>query len=174
MLAIVQLLQIARGLTTYEAMNIHKHGGSHGHGHGHGHGHAGDGLTSFITTGNTSMETAQLTSGDRGPNPVVPAHPHPHKGGCLESWKRLLGIDTFIAVALHGQGSVQARQNRANRNPFSRGILQNCADFWYDGAPIFGSRETGATKLGGERVDYTMLYEAPVSGYVPIGADEEN
>jgi hypothetical protein len=38
---------------------------------------------------------------------------------------------------------------------------------------VFGSRETGTSKLGGERVDYTMLYEAPVRGYIPVGADEE-
>ena len=47
-------------------------------------------------------------------------------------------------------------------NPFSRGIIGNCKDFWCDPAPMFGKRHNGDGYLGGEVVDYTRLYETPL------------
>lgn len=150
MLLIVQLVQVARGLTTYEAMSHH----SHKHG-------AGDALTSFVTSGTTNMDAAGLTGAGRGPDPAVPAPPHrPVKHGCLENWKRMLGIDTFLATALFGSRAAEA-QALSRKNPFSRGFVQNLRDFWCDPAPLFGSRVNGQAMLDGERVDYTMLYEVP-------------
>jgi len=165
MLLTVQLLQVGRGLTTYEAMSPNKPYG----------GHANQAALSFITTGDPSMQSAQISAGDRGPDPAVgPGHGHGHRhGGALEAWKRLLGIDTFMTVAVGGRGSNRQRHH-VSRNPFSKGCVTNCADFWSDETPIFGSRETGLAKLGGERVDYNSMYEVPDSmGYVAVHGDDD-
>jgi palmitoyltransferase ZDHHC13/17 len=165
MLLTVQLLQIARGLTTYEAMQPAKPSS-----------HLAQELTSFVATGDPSLSTAGLGSGNRGPDPAAPSghdHPHPHPGP-LEAWKRLLGVDTFVAVALHGRGSPQANTAARYRNPFSRGCVTNCKDFWADDGPLFGSRESGTARFGGETVDYTSMYEVPQGmGYAPVQGDEE-
>ncbi|KAF2665673.1 palmitoyltransferas-like protein akr1 [Microthyrium microscopicum] len=169
MLLIVQLLQIARGLTTYEAM-APKHAS---------HSPMGQSAMSFVTTGDPSLSSAQISATDRGPDPAVPpanatnAHNHAHHGGLLDTWKRLLGIDTFVAVALHGRGSPEASR-QINRNPFSKGCFTNCADFWQDDTPYFGSRESGQAKLGGERVDYSAMYDLPAGpGYMAVGTDDD-
>ena len=172
MLVLVQMVQIARGLTTYEAMTGHTR-------HPHG---AGDAITSFVTSGTTSMDQAGLTGGDRGPDPAVqPERPH-QKHGCLEQWKRMLGIDTFLATTMFGSNTSR-QQAIARSNPFSRGLLQNCRDFWFDPAPVFGSRSNGEALLGGQKVDYTRMYEVPVmtrrsggrggGAYEAVAADEE-
>jgi hypothetical protein len=174
MLLIVQLVQITRGLTTYEAMQHHKHGHSHESG--------GEQLSTFLTTGTTSLETAQLTSGNRGPDPAV-QHPKPHRRiGYWAQFQTMLGIDTFIATALR-RGPPESRAARARSNPFSRGWIQNCKDFWCDPAPIFGSRAHGEARLGGERIDYTTVYDVPTSvgirrraggmEYVGVAGDDE-
>jgi hypothetical protein len=152
MLLIVQLVQITRGLTTYEAMQHHKHGG---------HDHGPEAISNFMTTGSTSLETAQLTSGNRGPDPAI-QHPHPkRKVGYWAQFQTMLGIDTFLATALRS-GPQESRGARERSNPFSRGWIQNCKDFWCDSQPVFGSRTHGEAMLGGERVDYTGLYEIPI------------
>ncbi|KAF2763207.1 palmitoyltransferase akr1 [Pseudovirgaria hyperparasitica] len=147
MLTCVQLLQIARALTTWEAMR--------GHTHTHG---TGDTLTAFVTTGSTTAEGGAVSSSGSGPD-AANAHRHP-KHGMWETWKRLLGLDTFIATALHGSRAAEV-QAQAARNPYQRGLVTNCKDFWLDPAPIFGRRHDGTTLLGGEKVDYTALYELP-------------
>jgi hypothetical protein len=163
MLVTVQLLQIARGLTTYEAMKPSKPAP----------------LTSFMTTGDPSMGNAGIDAANRGPDPV--GHEghnhgpggHKHTDG-FEAWKRLLGVDTFIAVALHGRGSPQANAASRYKNPFSRGCITNCQDFWNDAGPVFGSKENGSARFGGERVNYLDMYETPEGmGYAPVSADDE-
>ena len=156
MLFLVQLVQIARATTTYEAMR----GRSSHHGHSHGHtSQATDAVTAALTAGSTSMDGAQLTSAGRGLGALQP-HPHPHREGCFEQWKKLLGLDTFLATA---SGGLKPRTGRAQRpsNPFSRGVVTNYKDFWCDPAPLFGKRQTGLGMLGGEVVDYTKMYESP-------------
>ena len=92
----------------------------------------------------------------------------------------MLGLDTFIATASDAaQGRLQTRGN-----PFSRGLVGNCKDFWCDPAPIFGKRHNGDSLLGGEVVNYTDMYETPLrarSGRTGVDsmvysavADEEN
>ncbi len=106
----------------------------------------------------------------------------PHHEGVFTQWKRLLGLDTFYATA---QAGLSGKRVRHEGNPFSRGIITNCRDFWCDGAPIFTARGTGAAALGGEPVDYTQLYETPPrmrrtrmtasrqeSGYERVAGDE--
>ena len=148
MLLLVQLIQIARAMTTYESMRGNIHHSSQ----------ASEAVTSMMTSGTTSMSGAQLTNTGAGPDPVVPSHRHSprRKEGFLGQWKKLLGLDTFVATA---QGSAGLRRRG---NPFSRGILTNCRDFWCDPAPYFGRRETGSAMLGGEVVNYTRMYETPL------------
>lgn len=109
---------------------------------------------------------------DAGPGGAVPVgHAHPHKKhqkkeGCFAQWKKLLGLDTFIATALHGSkaGEVMARRRE---NPFTRGVLRNCQDFWCDAggaSGFFRGRGDGISLLGGEEVDYRRLYSVPAGG----------
>lgn len=156
MLLFVQLSQIARAMTTYESMKGH---------------HAGP-VTTALATGSLTAEGAAVGPTGSGPDPNPPhgapghAHPHrrPQKQGCFEQWKKLLGLDTFVATALHGSraGEVMARRRR---NPFTHGFVRNCSDFWCDaggGAGVlFGKKAQGSGLLGGETVDYRKLYEIP-------------
>jgi hypothetical protein len=182
MLLIVQLLQIARAMTTYEAMTVHKVGGGldhHGHSHGPGPPPASERLTSFLTTGAPDMAAGSIDAANRGPDPAAAgAHRPPQRASCLQTWYRLLGIDTFMATAFGKRDGHSHAAPAANRNPFSRGCFQNCADFWYDDSPVFGSRENGFAKLGGAKVDYTTMYDLPAGGrgsggYVAV-ADEDD
>ncbi|KAJ4407059.1 palmitoyltransferase akr1 [Didymella pomorum] len=176
MLLCVQLLQIARNLTTYESMRGHLN--SHT---------AADAVTSFVTTGDTSQDVVgnAATSGPAGSAPTngfgsgqdtgdAPKRPQP-KHSVWDQWKRLLGLDTFVAIALHGSNADARRaQARARGNPFSRGVVTNCKDFWCDGAPVFGKREGGFAKLGGERIDYTRMYDVndiPKMRYARAGGE---
>ncbi|KAI9842619.1 MAG: palmitoyltransferase akr1 [Thelocarpon superellum] len=149
MLMLVQMVQIVRAQTTFESMRGHHH-----------HDRATEVVTSALTAGTTSLEGAGLASPGGGPEGMAHAHPHPHHHeGYFARWKKLLGLDTFVATAVSGYHGRHQRQR--NRNPFSRGIMTNCQDFLCDPAPLFGPRETGAAMLGGERVNYTKLYETP-------------
>jgi hypothetical protein len=158
MLLAVQLLQVARNLTTYESMR----------GHLDSHTPA-DAVTSFVTTGDTSQDVAPgsaPTNGfgsgqDTGDRPSRPQK----KLSLWEQWKRLLGIDSFINTALNGSAANQPRNRGGGGNPFSRGILTNCKDFFCDGSPLFKEKESGFARLGGERVDYTRLYGIPKMRY---------
>ena len=160
MLLLVQLVQITRAQTTFESMR-HQH-------HGHSHGTQGvlDTITAGVTSGTTTLEGAQLGPQGMGPDPVLTGdHSHQHQrprrpDGWFERWKKLLGLDTFVATA---QGGLDGRRGGASRdrNPFSRGIVTNCKDFLCDPAPIFGQRETGEALLGGQPVNYANMYETP-------------
>jgi hypothetical protein len=164
MLLCVQLLQIARNLTTYESMRGHLHNKT-----------AADAVNTFVTTGDTSQDVAAggsaPTNGfgsgqDTGDAP----RPNQPKASIWDQWKRLLGIDTFCAIALHGSRANEVRRQRRN-NPFSKGFVTNCKDFWCDGSPILGKKEAGYAKLAGERVDYTRMYEVPKMRYQRNGGE---
>ena len=148
MLFVVQSVQIARAMTTYESMRGHLHSSP-----------ASQAITSAITAGTISASGASLTTTGMGPDPAVSdgseGHTRRRKAGCLAQWKKLLGLDTFIATATGRSG------RRKRGNPFSRGIITNCKDFWFDPAPYFGRRETGSALLDGEVIDYTRMYETP-------------
>lgn len=156
MLLCVQLLQIARNLTTYESMRGHLHSDT-----------PVDALNSFVTTGDTSQDVTGGSDGnaptngfgsgqDTGDAPARKKHP---RHSIWDQWKRLLGLDTFVATA------TQAGQQRQRGNPWSRGIITNCKDFWCDGAPVFKKKESGYARLAGERIDYTRLYDIPKMRY---------
>jgi hypothetical protein len=151
MLLTVQLVQIARAQTTWENMQRHRNPGP-----------AAEIVASAATAGTTSLEGAQLSSEGMGPDPVIAAssgHGHRHDS-FLTQWKRLLGLDTFVATAQSGLDGTSSRA-RHNRNPFSKGIITNCKDFLCDPAPVFGKRENGAAMLGGNVVNYARMYETP-------------
>ncbi|KAL9576126.1 MAG: hypothetical protein Q9212_007361, partial [Teloschistes hypoglaucus] len=151
MLFIVQSVQIARAITTYESMSSHlKHASP-----------ASQVITSALTAGTTSLDGASLTTGGAGPNPAIPTSSstpptsgphthnnqtpaqHPRREGFFTQWKKLLGLDTFVAIAFGGTAAASGRRQRRKNNAFSRGIATNCRDFWCDTAPVFGRRGNG-------------------------------
>ena len=148
MLLFVQLVQISRATTTYENMR-----GLGGQGS-----RASEAITAALTSGSTSMGGAQLDPPSSDSHGHGQGHHH-HKEGYFAQWKKLLGLDTFLATAQNGlEGS---RRSRRRQNPFSHGVITNCKDFWCDPAPVFGKRDTGAAMLDGHLVNYTRLYETP-------------
>lgn len=173
MLCCVQLVQISRNQTTYENMRgtISTAGG------------ASQAITSALVAGTPNPAAAGLTGAGRGPTPGAPSagghghghgHHHARKGGFLGQWMGLLGLDTFFATA-------QGRSTR-QKNPFSRGLVTNCRDFWLDSAPVFRTRKPGSGMLDGEIVDYYTMYEPPSrmshggntrsGNYVSVAGDE--
>lgn len=135
MLIVVQTVQIAKGQTTFENMRSHSRDGGHKH-HHHPHG-----------APTNSHPAAHLPPPSRKPD------------GCMTRWKKLLGLDAFMATATEAStGKLQQRTN-----PFSRGVIINCKDFWCDPAPVFGKRGNGEGYLGGEVVDYAHMYDMPVN-----------
>jgi hypothetical protein len=155
MLLFVHFVQIARALTTYESMR--------------GNSEPPGPVMTGLATGSLSADSAQITASGAGPDPTSSsAHGHAHKKtkeGYFSSWKKMLGLDVFFAIAFNGyHGSkTKKQQQRKRSNPFTRGIFRNCQDFWGDG-PVFGRKENGAALLGGQRVDYTSMYEVPRGG----------
>lgn len=148
MLIVVQLVQISRAVTTFESMRGREYHGSH----------ASEAITAALAAGTTTMGGAQLSRTGVGPDPALPhgyRREPAKKEACLSQWIRLLGLDTFVATA---SGGVRSRRKS---NPFSRGMMTNCKDFWCDPAPVFGRRENGAAMLGGDVVNYSRMYETP-------------
>ncbi|QIX00945.1 hypothetical protein AMS68_006462 [Peltaster fructicola] len=151
MLLAAHFVQIARALTTYESMRANRDAGP---------------LLTAVATGTTSMEEANVAP--EGSKPHRHKHAHKKTTGCLGSWAKLFGLDTFFTIAFngyHGAKSKDGHDQRARRppNPFYRGVLRNCEDFWLDG-PFFGSRPSGSALVGGEKVNYTSLYDIPKGG----------
>lgn len=192
LLLVTQLVQVSRNQTTWEIMRnrMHLRG-------------TGERVAATVMAGTTSLDAAQLTPDGRGPDPTAAApqhqhqhrhghaHAHPHarvpKEGCFEQWKKLLGVDTFVATTMHGEHSGN-RSSRRTVNLFNRGIATNCHDFFFDPAPIFSARkESGMALLGGVEVNYTSIWEPPPKetvvsaangrsrgpGYQAVAGDEE-
>lgn len=149
MLIVVQSVQISKNQTTYENMKRHEH--SHDH-------------RPILPQHNPTITQPAAPGATTSLNDAAAAstrlHPTPRASeGCLSRWKKLLGLDAFLATASDAShGTLQSR----NSNPFSRGILGNCKDFWLDPAPVFGKRNNGEGFLDGEVVDYARLYDVPL------------
>ncbi|KAL8873576.1 MAG: hypothetical protein Q9174_000968 [Haloplaca sp. 1 TL-2023] len=125
-------------------------------GHGRQSSPASEAITSALTAGTTSLSGASLTNAGLGPDPAISSGPgHLRKDGCFAQWKKLLGLDTFVTIAFG------RKAKRRRGNPFSRGVITNCKDFWFDPSPYFGRRENGNAMLEGEMVNYTKMYESP-------------
>jgi hypothetical protein len=152
MLIFVQFIQVARAMTTYENMYGVQDG-------------SGGAMTAFTSTG------APLDPNH--PDFAVPAsavddplgaqkghHGHKHRS-FLQQWSRILGVDTFIETAT-GRGAATGKKLR-KKNPYSKGYVQNCRDFWCDQTPVFGRKDNGDAAFGGERINYTEVYESPAA-----------
>ncbi|OJJ31762.1 hypothetical protein ASPWEDRAFT_632345 [Aspergillus wentii DTO 134E9] len=160
MLCAVQLVQISRNQTTYENMRGHSIDRSYP---------SSRAFASALAAGTTSLDAAGLSSTGQGPNPALAHGPQRpiRRHGCIQQWSSLLGVDTFFATARDGlrDGPRAARP----KNPFSRGCITNCRDFWCDASPYFGKREPGSAMLGGEVVNYNRMYEAPLRMHSGMG-----
>lgn len=161
MLLFTQSIQIARALTTYENMY---------------------GI----------LDTAATTAFTSTGHPLDPSHSsisgagagagHMHRPGKFKQWSRVLGIDPFIET-IAGRGAATGKRATQRKNPYTRGCVANCKDFWCDSEPVFGKRENGKATLGGHTVDYTAMYESPRlmqatgrrgrEGYEAVGTDED-
>ena len=152
MLLFVQFIQVSRAMTTYENM------------FGVDHRSAGALNSTFTSTGaplDPNHPSATPPSGTAGQSEHVAGHGHKHQhGGRMKQWGKLLGVDAFVETAT-GRGAATGNAKKRRKNPYSRGCLTNCRDFWCDPAPVFGRRETGAAVLGGETINYTDMYESP-------------
>lgn len=169
MLIFVQIVQIARAMTTYENMksrDLDDDGGP---------------MSSFvvpaITAGAPGLQDAQLSGDGLGPDPALPTHHTSHafkkrkREGWLGQWTKLLGVDTFVATAQDGLD--RSHQHKHRGNPFSYGIIRNLRDFFADPSPLFGQKADGTGLLGGARVDYTRLYELPLRTRMASGRSAE-
>ncbi|KEY72480.1 hypothetical protein S7711_05155 [Stachybotrys chartarum IBT 7711] len=142
MLDFTQLVQVSRAMTTYENM----------------YGIRDTALTTAFTSTGTPLDPNHPTlSASTEPHS---GHGHKHHQGMLKQWARLLGVDPFIET-IRGRGAATGKNKRRKKNPYSRGCVTNCKDFWCDPAPVFGQRETGSAMLGGDKVNYTDMYESP-------------
>ncbi|KAK4916631.1 palmitoyltransferase akr1, partial [Elasticomyces elasticus] len=138
---------IAKGITTYENMKRHDHGSN---GSSHLPVHNARPTTLGADGGLDSLNDAAASSSRLDPLPRKP-------DGWFTKLKRTLGIDVFFKTA----SDASAGKIRDRSNPFSRGPIGNCQDFWFDPAPIFFRRQNGAGYLAGEVVDYNTMYEKP-------------
>lgn len=151
MLLFVHLFQVAKNLTTFESMRNTNQVNP---------------ILSAMTTGTMSMDSAQVTGAGAE---TLDGHGHKHthrkKEGCLTRWSKLIGLDTFLAIAFQGyKGSKTPKHKPVKKNnPFTRGLFRNCQDFWMDG-PIFGRKESNKGLIGGQSVDYASMYEVPKGG----------
>ena len=145
MLLVVQIVQISRNQTTYENMK----------GHSHSHHQSGPpaAVPATMLSGSTSLGPEGAGVASAGGATGRPRH-----DGFLAQWKKLLGLDAFVATA----SDASSAGNRRRGNPFSRGIIVNCKDFWMDPAPYFGRRAGGEAFLGGEPVNYARMYDTPL------------
>lgn len=186
MLLFVQFIQVSRGMTTYENM------------YGIQDASVASLQSAYTSTGTPLDPTLAAAHGHNPPSGsdggahAGHAHGHKHKGGFLSQWSRLLGVDTFIETAT-GRGAATASKSSSNaaarkkarKNPYSRGVLTNCRDFWCDPAPVFGRRDNGAAIIGGQPINWTDVYETPramdfgsgagrrrAGGYEAVAVDE--
>lgn len=91
---------------------------------------------------------------------------------------KLLGVDAFVHTAQDGidagaavRGVNTRRARRERKNPWSRGIIVNCTDFW---SRRNGGGPKGRAVLGGQEVDYFTMYEVPRPGFgLDISGDVE-
>lgn len=175
MLLFVQFIQVSRAMTTFENMyGIQDPAAS----------------LAFTSTGAPLDPNHAVPAAIAAPDGSVPpgaVHKHGHRGGFLKQVARLLGVEPFLET-IRGRGAatgggLKNAGRRKKRNPYSKGVIVNCRDFWCDPAPLLGKRENGSAMLDGEPVNYTDMYESPSlmtmgrgrrrGGYEAVPAAEE-
>lgn len=164
LLICTQLWQISRATTTYEQMRGHQQLSA-----------PAEFVTAAITAGTSNLEDANLT--DRGSGPSAGQPLTRRRDGNWERWKKLLGLDIFLATAMYGSRAAEMQTRRRN-NHFTRGCTTNVKDFFCESAPIFTHKENGMAMVGGQMVDYTKMYEPPKrtdmrTGYEAVATAEE-
>lgn len=153
MLLFVQFVQVAQAMTTYENMFGISHAST-------------SSLTSAFTSTGAPLDPGSLPPSGTSAHPDASAgHGHKHGGGggggLLKMMTKLLGVDAFVETAT-GRGAVAGNnKKRKGKNPYNKGCLTNCKDFWCDSAPFFTPRENGVATLNGHVVNYTEMYETP-------------
>lgn len=147
MLLIVQLLQIARAQTTWESMRSRTDRGSR----------AAEAINSALVAGTPSVSGGALNAslGSDPERESASRRTQARRDGWFSKCIKLLGVDTFVATAQSG-----VRFQRKG-NPFSRGAITNCKDFWCDSTPYFTRREAGTAMLDRQVVNYMRMYETP-------------
>ena len=151
MLLFVQYVQIAKARTTYESVR----------------GYSGrisrtqENVATAVFAGTTSMDSAQLTAHSLVSNTTMlrRRHAYSRHDSCFTQWKQLLGLGSFVAAAQEGLNHHD--RFSLEPNPFSRGLVTNCKDFWCDSEPYFGRRKPGTAMLDGKVIDYTTMYDIP-------------
>lgn len=145
-LAFVQLVQVARGMTTNESSNLHKYGYM-----------GGDDFSSL-----PADHSSVLKRHHHGP-----LHSVKESGaGCMRSMFRLFGIDQFIATA-RDAASISLRPRGPNsvssRNPADLGAARNCTDFWFPRGSynLLRLLPEGSASFAGNPVDYYRMWDFP-------------
>ncbi|KOS22207.1 Palmitoyltransferase AKR1 [Escovopsis weberi] len=166
MLLFTQFFQVSRAMTTYENMTGVRTGGS---------------ISSAFTSTGAPLDPSHPSNAAAAGANGHAGHGHKRKAGLLSTWSALLGVDPFIET-ITGRGAATTKNKRRKKNPYSRGCIVNCRDFWCDPAPIFSQRDNGSAMLGGDTVDYTAMYETPTmvqlttmrgrGGYDPVSTEE--
>ena len=146
MLVVVQLVQIGRGITTNEAMR----------------GHLGrEPAATEVVPVSGMVAAAAAEQVDAEVSEQRPRNPQrPQETTFCTQWKKLFGIDAFLVTARSG---LNRSSDQRRDKPFSRGTLRNCADFWCDPAPLLGRRENATAMLDGVIIDYSTLFEPPMT-----------
>ena len=168
MLVFTQLVQVSRAMTTYENM----------------FGIQDTAITSAFTSTGTPLDPLHNvpTTGDA--SAASSHHGHRHKEGIIKRWGRILGVDPFIeTITGRGAATGGGGGRKKKKNPYSRGCVVNCRDFWCEPSSVFGQKESGLAMLGGTKVDYMAMYESPAlmriagmrgrTGYEAVGTEEE-
>ncbi|PSR83291.1 hypothetical protein BD289DRAFT_287332 [Coniella lustricola] len=160
MLLFVQFVQVAQALTTYENMFGISRASTNS-------------LTSAFTSTGAPLDPRSLPpSGTSAHSDASAGNAHGHKhgsggGGLLKMMTKLLGVDAFVETATGRGAATGNNKKRKGKNPYSKGCLSNCKDFWCDSAPLFTPRENGTATLNGHVVNYTEMYEAPSLMQIP-------
>ncbi|WFD44041.1 protein S-acyltransferase [Malassezia psittaci] len=139
----MQLAQIARQLTTFEASNVGRYGFM-----------GGRGDTNMSTQNGFIEQQAErmIQAGvprDQVQKQLYGCSDHKKKSlsklclGIGSSLMSIVGLDLYT----RGKGGQGLSRSRAAANPFDRGLVNNCLDFW-----------TAGDYLG---VDYERLYDVP-------------
>lgn len=164
MLAVVQLYQIARAVTTQEVVNFRQYGDYNGNTESRTTS-LPDQVRSVIAAGTTDPTSAGLDGGDQRPPEATCEHGHHHgrrTGGLMQKIARLLGVDQFLDTAKEGMNLSTSSRKKASRrrpNPFDGGVVNNCADFW--GSQPDEELGSGGGKVNRVPVDFYKLYVMP-------------
>ncbi|VVT47341.1 uncharacterized protein SAPINGB_P001663 [Magnusiomyces paraingens] len=154
-LAFVQIVQVARGVTTNEASNLHKYGFM-----------GADDFSSLPLDHSTAINTALANSAAAV---QAQARMRNNNNSRFSTCLKLLGIDQFLATARDavplssGNGRNSSTRYSSNNNPADLGCFRNCADFWFPRGSfnVLRALPDGAASFAGNPVDYYRMWDFP-------------